>query len=390
MRICIDIRCLAEKKRTGVGEYAFNLLQALFEIDKDNQYILFLNSWQKSEIDFSWIEKYPKVKLKEFSFPNKILNLFFWYFHWPKIDKIVGGADIVFMPNIIFASISKKTKLVLTIHDLSYERFPEYFSPKRRWWHIFINPQRICQRADKIIAVSQSTATDLKKIYKIENQKIKTIYSACNDKFRVINRNNIQLSKIKEKYQLPYKFVLYLGTIEPRKNITNLIKAFNQMQALAKEKNEVSISQFNLVIAGAKGWLDKEIYQEIKSSFFKDKIKIINFVSDKDKVYVYNLATLFVYPSFFEGFGFPPLEAMQCGVPVIVSNDSSLPEVVGEAGLLVEASKPDEIRQAMEKVLMYKKMRETMIKNGLVKTKEFQWKKTALETLKAFQDLVTQ
>ncbi len=389
MKICIDARCLVEKKRTGVGEYTFNLLRTLFEIDKKNQYILFLNSWKRNGNDFSWINKYSQVKLKKFFFPNKLLNLFFWYFHWPKIDKMVGGADVVFMPNIIFGSVSKKTKLVITIHDLSYKRYPKYFSLKRRWWHIFINPQKICQKADKIIAVSQSTSDDLKQLYKIKPKKIKTIYSACDNKFRVIDRNNIQLLKIKEKYKLPYKFILYLGTIEPRKNIIGLIRAFNQLQISFQLENQSPINQYGLVLAGAKGWLDEEIYQEIKKSQFKEKIKVIDFVTEADKVYLYNLATLFVYPSFFEGFGFPPLEAMQCGVPTIVSNSSSLPEIVGKAGFLIEANQPDEIRKAIEKVLIYKELSKKMIKEGLIQAEKFKWKKTAIKTLEIFQDLIS-
>ena len=388
MKICIDARCLMEKKRTGVGEYAFSLLQSLLEIDKDNRYVLFLNSWSKKTSDFSWLKKYPQIKLKKLFFPNKFLNFLFWYFHWPKIDKLVGGADVVFMPNIIFSSVSQKAKVVLTMHDLSFEQYPEYFSQKRRWWHIFVNPRRICQRADKIIAVSHSTANDLKKTYQIEAKKIETIYSACSDKFRVISRNDIQLLKTKEKYKLPYKFILYLGTIEPRKNIISLIKAFNQLQFSAKKKGESTISQFNLVIAGASGWLNKEIYQVIEKSPFKSKIKVINFVEDEDKPYLYNLASLFVYPSFFEGFGFPPLEAMQCGVPVIVSNNSSLPEVVGKSGFLIESNKPDEIREAIKKVLMNKELQQIMIKEGLNRAEKFKWEKTATQTLKIFQDLV--
>jgi len=370
-----------EERRTGVEEYTLNLLYNLFEIDNVNQYILFLNSWRRTKTDFSWIKKYPNVTLKRFRIPNKILNLFFWYLNWPKIDKLAGKADIVFMPNIIFGSVSRNVKLITTIHDLSYERHSEYFSLKRKGWHIFINPKKICQRANEIIAVSNSTKNDLISLYQISPQKIKVVYSACNDKFKIIDRNNIQLIKVKEKYSLPYKFIMYLGTIEPRKNIIGLIKAYNQLQYWAKKENQTEIQKFKLVIAGAKGWLNKKIYLEIANSEFKKKIRLIDFVSDQDKEYVYNLASVFLYPSFFEGFGFPVLEAMQCGVPVIAGNNSSLPEVVGNAGILIDPDKPNEIAQALKEILKDEKLRKILVEKGLKKSKDFNWKKTAQETL---------
>ncbi len=376
MKICIDIRCLAEGRRTGVEEYTRHLLHHLFAIDQKNEYVLFLNSWKKTKGNLSWLKKYPNVKVKKFNFPNKILNLMFWYLGWPKIDYLVGGADVVFSPNIIFGNVSARTKSVITIHDLSFFRHSEYFSRKRRWWHIFINPKKICQTANKIIVVSNSTKNDLVGLYKIKPEKIIVIPSAVSNDFCVINRNDEKLIKVKERYNLPYKFILFFGTIEPRKNIVGLIRAFNLLQ---KQSGE-----YKLIIAGEKGWMNEEINNEIINSPFREKIKIINCVPDEDKVYLYNLASLFVYPSFFEGFGFPPLEAMKCGVPVIVSNNSSLPEIVGDAGIIIDPDKPDEIFLAMKGILENSKLRNILIKKGLEKSREFDWKKTAKKTLDVF------
>lgn len=388
MKICIDIRCLSEGRRTGVEEYTINLLANLFEVDKKNEYILFFNSWKKSKADFSWIKKYANVKLKQFHFPNKILNFLFWYFNWPKIDKLVGGADVVFFPNIIFGGISQTVKFILTIHDLSFEQHSEYFSRKRRWWHIFINSKKLCQRADAIIAVSESTKDDLVDLYKIDSAKIETIYSAVSDKFKIIDRNDPKLVAIKEKYSLPYKFILYLGTIEPRKNIIGLVKAFNLLQEWAESKGKEEIQKYKLIIAGEKGWMDKKIFSEIFSSPFREKIRILDFIPDEDKEFVYNLAYLFVYPSFFEGFGFPPLEAMKCGIPVISSNNSSLSEVAGGAAILIDPDKPDEIFLAMKEVLSNPELRENLTQKGLEKSREFDWRRTAQKTLQIFEKLV--
>ena len=375
MKIGIDIRCLTEGRRTGVEEYLISLLENLFYLDKKSEYILFLNSFKKSNADLNWLKKYPNVKLKVFRFPNKLLNLLFWYWHWPKIDRMLGGVDVFFMPNISFAGISNKTKLVLTIHDLSFEYYPETFSWKRRLWHFFVNPKKLTQKANKIIAVSNSTKNDLANFYGISKEKLAVIYSGVTDKFSVINRNNLKLVQIKEKYKLPYKFVLYLGTIEPRKNITGLIRAFNVL----KKKEEARLGEYKLVIAGAKGWKSKQIFSEIENSPFKRDIIFVGFIEDEDKPAVYNLASLFIYPSFFEGFGFPPLEAMKCGIPVITSNVSSLSEIVDEAGILIDPDKPDEIYQAMNSILLNKSLRENLVKKGLKQSEKFSCKKMAKE-----------
>ncbi len=378
MKIGIDIRCLSEGRRTGVEEYTFNLLNNLFSLDRKNEYVLFFNSFSKPKISFSQWKKYPNVKIKVFRIPNKILNFLFWLFNWPKIDGIIGGTDVIFFPNIIFSSWSKKTKAILTVHDLSFERYPEHFSLKRRLWHFFINARRLCRKADKIITVSDSSKDDITELYNIPEEKINVIYSAVSEEFRVIDRNDFKLIEIKEKYGLPYKFILFLGTIEPRKNIIAIIRAYNQFREL--ENSE--LKKYKLVIAGEKGWKGTEIFSEIKNSpYLKDILKL-GFISPEDKPYFYNLASLFIYPSFFEGFGFPPLEAMKCSVPVIASNNSSIPEIVGSAGILVDPEKPQEICSAMKEILLSKELVSKLKEKGVAQSRKFSWKKTAEETLK--------
>ncbi|PJA86941.1 MAG: hypothetical protein CO141_02090 [Candidatus Moranbacteria bacterium CG_4_9_14_3_um_filter_42_9] len=382
MRIGIDVRCLGEGRRTGVEEYTLNLLRTIFETNKENTHILFFNSFRQSKADFLWVKKYKNVKLKKFNYPNKLLNLFFWYFNWPKIDRMIGGADLIFMPNIMFGSVSKKTKLMVTVHDLSFERYPETFSGRRRFWHIFVNPKKICERADKIITVSESSKNDILDLYGIDTKKIKVIYSGISPRFKVISRNDENLIRVKEKYHLTYKFVLYLGTIEPRKNIKGVIQAYVQMRenAMADEKS-YELSNYQLVIAGSAGWLSEEIFSEIEKFEFKNSIKVINFVDDLDKEFLFNLASLFIYPSFFEGFGFPVLEAMSCGVPVIASNNSSISEIAGDAAILIDPTRPQEISNAMKEVLLTGNLRSILIEKGVVRAKEFNWQKTARSTL---------
>lgn len=382
MRIGIDVRCLAEGRRTGVEEYTLNFLDNLFSLDTRNEYVLFFNSFKNSKTDFSWIEKFPNVTLRKTHYPNKLLNLSLWYLNWPKLDWMVGGADIFFMPNIGFGSVSKESKLIVTMHDLSFERYAETFSWKRRLWHMFINPKKICRRADKIIAVSESTKNDIAKIYGIDGAKIKVVYSGIAEKFCVLDRNNEGLIRIKEKYGLPYRFMLYLGTIEPRKNIVGIVRAYGELQKWAEENKQEDLLKYKLIIAGSRGWLSGKIFKEISKSKHKENIGVVNFIEEEDKEFILNLSSLFVYPSLFEGFGFPPLEAMACGVPVVASNNSSLPEVVGNGGVLVDPDKPDEIFHAMKEVLLEAGLRGNLVAKGLVQAGKFSWKKSAEEFLK--------
>lgn len=355
MRIGVDIRCLMEGKRTGVEEYTIGALKKIITSGPEHDFILFANSFKKIKGDLSWLEKYPNVEIKNYGFPNKLFNFLVWFFGWPKMDLLMGGVDIFFAPNISFISVSPKCKFVLTIHDLSYERFGNYFSAKRRAWHFILNPRRLCRRADKILAVSQSTKNDLVSLFGISTQKISVVHPIHNiDDFRDKSLNGQAIFQLVRKYKLPEEFILYLGTIEPRKNIPSLIRAFERLKETCPKAGDVK-----LVIAGHVGWSYEEVIQTAMENSAKNDVLFTGFVEDKDKPYLYKLAKIFIYPSFFEGFGFPPVEAMASGVPVITSNCSSLPEVAGEGAILIDPYRPTEIMEAMKMLLeddeLYKK-----------------------------------
>jgi len=387
-KIGIDIRCLASGRRTGVEEYTLNLLENIFKIDQKNKYILFFNSFKAQPFCLTWALDYPNVYARKFNYPNKILNFFFWYFNFPTINIMLGGIDILFFPNLNFLSLGHKTKLAATIHDLSFERLPETFSWKRRLWHAFVNPKKICQRADRIIAVSDSTKNDIVEVYKIAPEKIITLPSGLNTDFKLISRNDEKMLAVKEKYDLPYKFILHLGTVEPRKNIGSLVKAYEALQNWAAKNKQEEIEKYFLVVAGQSGWLGEALAWQIKKSPWREKIITIDYVEAEDKLYFLNLASLFVYPSFFEGFGFPPLEAMACGVPVIASNNSSLPEIIGNAGILIDPDRPEEIFEAMKQILTNKELWNKLHESGLKQAKNFSWPKTAQEFLKIIESIL--
>lgn len=382
MKIGIDIRCLTNGKRTGVEEYTINLLENIFELDKKNEYILFQNSYRRSHFDERIFAQFKNVKVKRFHLPNKLLNFCFWYFRWPLADKMLGGVDVFFMPNINFIALSKKVKLVLTMHDLSYEIFPETFSLKRRAWHSFINPRKLCMRADKIIAVSDSTASDLERYFKISAQKIETIYNGISEEMEKLDRNDPKLLEVKQRYHLPFNFIFYLGTVEPRKNIPAIVAAFDHLK-----KGNPQFEKYKLVIAGAKGWKIKKILDTMKNAYATKDIIFTSCITNEDKAAVYTLASLFVYPSFFEGFGIPVLEALRLGVPVVTSNCAALPEVVGSSAIMVDPDKSEELCIAMKEVLLDKELNSFLKTEGPKQAIRFNWRTSARKTLEIFANL---
>jgi glycosyltransferase involved in cell wall biosynthesis len=382
MTIGIDIRVLTRGTRTGVEEYAINLLNFLLPLDRKINYKLFYNAYRKVELNYPWVNL-DNVEIKKLKFPNRALFFSNRWFYQPKIDRLLKKVDVFFNPHFFVAPISFRCKKVVTFHDLSFELYPEFFSlSKRVWQKILMNTKKEAKEADQIIAVSNSTKQDLIDLYKIQEEKIKVIYSGIEQKLKT----DLQPSKfleIKKKYHLPDEFILYFGTIEPRKNLIGLIKAFEKLREYRTNVHEsfTNINNIKLVIAGEKGWLYKDVFKTARQSRFSKEIIFTGFVDNNDKPYLYNLASLFVYPSFYEGFGFPPLEAMACGVPTITSNLSSLPETVAKSAIMIDPYNIDEFALAMEIGLKDKNLRKKLKEEGIKQVKKFSWQKCAQETL---------
>jgi len=212
---------------------------------------------------------------------------------------------------------------------------------------------------------------------------------------KVFNKDDSDFNQVRQKYNLPERFIFYLGNLEPRKNIEGLIESYTLYRNneigdfITPEARELaSKGKMSLVIAGAQSWKYSGIYDTAKQSKYSEDIYFIDYVDNKDKVYLYNLASLFMFPSFYEGFGFPPLEAMACGTPVIASNTSSLPEIIGSAGILVNPYDINEISGAMSQVLNNKDLQDHLIEKGLKKVKNYNWQKCAQEVIESFGDMV--
>lgn len=382
MRIGVDLRCLASGRRSGVEEYAVGLLSALFRVDRENEYVLFFNEWRRTPVDFSWAETYPNVSVRRFRIPNKLLNLSLWYFGHPRLDRMIGGADAFFFPNVNFMAVSPDVRVFATAHDLSFEAYPETFSWKQRVWHFILAPRRFFRRADRIFAVSESTRDDLRVRYGIPEKKVSVVLSGIDSSFREYDRNDPKMLAVKEKYGLPFTFVLSLGAFEPRKNLVSVVHAFEALRRARHPKLEKVV----LVLAGVSGWKEKEIMRAVEHSPFRGNIILPGFIDPEDKPAFYNLASAFVYPSLYEGFGFPVLETMACGAPVVTSNSSSLPEVAGEAGILTDPHRPDELFRALEAVLLDRKLAERLRKRGIARAKTFSWERAAESVRKSFSE----
>lgn len=373
MLIGIDARSLQEQFSGGVTEYTRNLLKNIFAIDQENEYVLFLNSLKNKPDDLAKWESHSQVKIIAKSIPNKFLNTSFALFKKPWLDSLLGKVDVLFFPNINFAAFSSRVKTVLTIHDLSFELMPEFYSQKSRIWHQAVRPQKIINRADKIIAVSQSTALDLQKLFLVPQDKITVIYSGVNSTEHQ-NLDPSLVSQVRKKYSLPQKYILMLGAGDPRKNSISLIEAYN---LLAQEISDLP----HLLLVGLDAAGKGEEVKVIRQSVAGEKIAVHPYLPQGEKLAILQAAEVLVYPSYYEGFGFPALEAMAAGVPVIASNNSSLPEVVGEAGVLVNPYGTAELGFALKQVLLDNKLKEDLISRGRQKAQEFSWKETAKRTI---------
>ncbi|QII11037.1 putative mannosyltransferase B [Candidatus Kuenenia stuttgartiensis] len=369
----IGINALSIRNQyAGIGVYTINLIKALSQIDRNNRYVLFLNP-----------ENYHGFKVEQDNFENVLVHApFHKYYIWEQIylpfvlkkKKI----DILHGPRNVLPLLCK-IKSVVTIHDLAFLLFPEVmkFNPFN-YWSVFV--KRSAVKADHIISVSESTKKDIVRLYNISDHKITVTHEACNNSFKRIEDESA-LKRISQKYELPERFILYVGTIEPRKNLNVVLEAMDILK-----KNNLNIK---LVIVGKKGWLYAGFFDTLQSLGLGNNVIFTGYVPAEDLPGIYNLAEIFVYPSKYEGFGLPLLEAMSCGVPVIASNISSIPEVLGDAGTLVRPDDPKEFAHKIYELLTDKEIRVKMSSKGFERTKSFSWEKVAQKTLTVYENINT-
>ena len=373
MKIGIDLRTLSEGKTTGVEVYTYNLVRALLDQDSVNDYLLFYSAW-KTKPAFTRQELPKNARLVSVKAPNRLLNASMLFLGYPKLDKLLGGLDLFFSPRYLFTALSKECALIVTIHDLSFMHNPSFFSFKQRVWHKIISDKRSARRAKAVIAVSNSTKDDVVRFFNINKNTVKVVYPGL---AKDPGEEGGGLDTLK-KYGINSEYIFHLATIEPRKNALGVIDAYENLKQNPKYFQK-------LVIAGGLGWLYNETLKRVKNSPQKENIIILQNIDALDKHQLYRNASLFVFPSYYEGFGFPPLEAMAAGTPVIAGSNSSMKEVLAEAALFVNPYRTDEITLAMSQLLEDNKLREIFVEKGRKRAAEFTWERSARETLEVFE-----
>lgn len=388
MRIGIDCRTILNPKgseRAGVAHYSYYLVKYLLQIDKENEYLLFF--LQNQEVP------------KEFEGPNVVVVYFskktipFWYPHFIFAKEIARGKLDIFHSLSGILPLFYNGPSVITIADLSMYVNPEWFKPKKIigdfFWRKILIPRSI-KKAEKIIAISESTKNDIVKFFVVQENKIEVVYLGV----ELPTVDSVRELEILEKFKLSgKKYFLFVGTIEPRKNIINIVKAFEEFINRYDRSNKSDKSDrmdkddHYLVIAGGLGWKYEPILKTIENSTAKEQIKYVSYVNAEEKAVLLKNAQCFVWPSFYEGFGLPILEAMACGVPVITSKTSSIPEVAGNAAIMVDPNDSHAISQAIYTLSIDIDKQRNLREFGRERVKLFSWDKTARRTLEIYHSM---
>jgi glycosyltransferase involved in cell wall biosynthesis len=351
--------------RSGTGNYIFNLIR---ELEKHQNIELSLITYRVNSLFPALAKIVPK-------YPFFYVTVL-WSQALSLQKNLLDGLDIIHNPAHFYLINKPGKRYVCTIHDLTPVLFPAWHPLWKVWFSRYFFP-RLVKNSDKIIADSLNTKQDLINYYSVSPGKIAVIYLGTAPEFQPLPKSEV--ASIRDKYDLKNPFVLFVGNIEPRKNIPTLLKAFS----ICRKK----LPKLKLVIVGQKGWKYDEVYTTIAGLRLENEVIFLHYVPHDDLPAIYNAAELFVYPSLYEGFGLPPLEAMQCGVPVITSNTSSLPEIVGENGAMVSPYDVQGLVDLMSALLIDPHLREENIRNGLSRAKMFSWEKCAQQTRDVYEEL---
>lgn len=382
MIIGIDIRLIG-KKRTGDEAVFFNLTKNLAKLDEKNEYKLFTDITDKAvleKIKFN-LNIEDKNNFEIISLESK--NKFFWN-AWilPKYLRN-NPVDIYLTQYITPWFVPKKIKIITIIHDISFNFYPQFI----KFWDLFFLKKLIpmsLKRADKILAVSEFTKNEIIKFYKICDEKIEWIHNAVSDDFLTQDVSEEKIKKVKEKYKLPENYILYLGTLQPRKNLPTLIDAY----ALLKLDSEFQRKNIKLVLAGGKGHnYDKNIDKIIKKSSLEKDVIFPGFIEEEDKAAIMKAANVFCFPSYYEGFGIPILEAMSLGVPVVASDILPHREIAGDSVMFFNPNIAGELTEAIQKIPSNEIIKNSLIVREKQQFEKFSWQKTAQKTIGIFESV---
>jgi glycosyltransferase involved in cell wall biosynthesis len=374
MRICLDLSPVVQRK-AGLGTYAQRLAEHLLAVDRENAYSAFHYGRTVKEPLRPPLDALPRRVVPWSARPWR-LGVAARHFLGLNMDSMFADVDIFHATEHLLPPL-RRVRTVFTFHDAIYALFPQYHLPMNRLFLGLMMP-RFLRRADAIITVSECSKGDAVRLYGIDPARIRVIYEGVDARFQPVT-DPTRLAQVRARYGLPEHYVLYVGTIEPRKNLTTLLEAYANLR--------FAICDLRLVIAGKKGWLYESFFARLRELGLEDAVVLPGYIADEYLPALYSAANVFAFPSLYEGFGLPLLEAMACGTPVVCSNASSLPEVCDGAALLVEPTDVPALVQAMERVLSDESLRATLRARGLAQAAKFSWERTARETLAVYREV---
>jgi glycosyltransferase involved in cell wall biosynthesis len=366
MRIGIDAR-LTHYRKAGISQYILQLIDGLARCGAEDEFVV-LQSFRSKEP----ILDRPNFSMRRIFTPSH-----------HRMEQIVLpaelsvlGLDVLHSPDFI-PPFRRRCRSVITIHDLVFMMYPHFLTKDAARYYGQID--QAVKRTDAIIAVSQATKMDVMRLLGVPEGKITVIYEAASPIFRPMRSPEL-VQRVRGRFGIRGDYILFVSTIEPRKNVSALLKAFRQV--LDNYRPDVK-----LVLAGEKGWLYDDVLAQVRDLKLLDDVLFLGRVSTEELLWLYNGAQVLVAPSIYEGFGLTPLEAMACGTPVVVSNVSSFPEIVSDAGLQVDPNNIDELAVAIWRTLSDAELRACLVEKGLKRAALFSWDKAARETLTLYRSL---
>jgi glycosyltransferase involved in cell wall biosynthesis len=372
MKIGLDGRAAKWYRGTGIGTYTYQLISSLNDIDKINEYILFMPESSNCNISFN-----RNFQIKNITEGNK--NSFWDEVNIPNIlmDRDI---ELYHVPqNGVGLPKDKHCPFVITLHDVIPYKMPETCG--ETFLRIFNEDMpNIVSKCDGIITVSEFSKEDISKAFNFPKEKIFVTHLAAEEIYRPLDKKECS-NLIKTHYGIYGDYILYVGGFSPRKNILGLIEAFSKL--ITKYKKDIK-----LVIAGKQGKSYAIYKKKTQDLGIENRILFPGFIEVDHLPQLYNASKLLAYPSFYEGFGLPPVEAMACGTPVITSNVTSIPEVLGESAIFINPNDVDALCRSMYEVLSNEDLAESLILKGLVRSSELSWNKTAKNTLLAYSKII--
>ncbi len=369
LRIGLDGDILG-RRRTGDESYLASLMRGLARVDRHNDYVVFVRDQQAVSAMFQGLDRFAFRRIT----PRSI-----WLRHTVGLPLMLRREPVDLLHVQYFAPPFAPCPILVTVHDVSFAVLPQLFTRRDRVLLQTLVPRSL-RRADRVIVDVEHTKQDLIRTYDLDPARIAVIPLAADPQYGVLDAEACR-RRISEKLGFDGPFVLYVGTLQPRKNVTTLIHAYSLFRERTSHPHK-------LVLVGKPKYRFQPVLDAIEASRFRDDIVLTGFVPEANLPAYYNAADVFVFPSLYEGFGLPVLEAMACGTPVITTNVSSLPEVGGDAALLVDPMDREAMGDALERVLGSEEVARQMIHRGLDQAAKFSWDQTARETLAVYQDVV--